>query len=72
MRANWKEVEVEKEMCEALRELFAEELKESREDGISQNIRTMMKNLKMTAQQAMDVLEIPVEERSMYLEKLEL
>ena len=29
MRANWKQMEVEKEMCEALRELFAEELKES-------------------------------------------
>ena len=27
-RANWKEMEVERNMCEALRELFSEELKE--------------------------------------------
>lgn len=33
MRANWKEAEVEKKMCEALRELFAEELEESHERG---------------------------------------
>lgn len=29
MRANWKEVEVEKAMCDALKELFADELEES-------------------------------------------
>lgn len=28
-RANWKQMEVEKKMCEALNELFAEELKEA-------------------------------------------
>ena len=30
VRANQKEVEVEKKMCEALREIFADEFKESR------------------------------------------
>ena len=34
-RANWKTMEEEKKMCDALRELFAEELKESKEEGIS-------------------------------------
>lgn len=33
LRANWREVEVEKNMCEALKELFAEELKESADKG---------------------------------------
>lgn len=32
-RANWKEMEGEKEMCEALRELFADELEESCKSG---------------------------------------
>lgn len=32
-RANWEEMEAEKKMCEALRELFADEFKESRESG---------------------------------------
>lgn len=36
MRANWREAEVEKKMCDALRELFADELAESRADGISE------------------------------------
>lgn len=34
-RANWKTMEEEKKMCDALRELFAEELRESKEEGIS-------------------------------------
>lgn len=35
MQANWEEVKEEKKMCQALRELFAEELKESQEEGIA-------------------------------------
>ena len=34
MRANWKELKEERKMCEALRELFADDLRESREAGI--------------------------------------
>lgn len=33
LRANWNEVEVEKNMCEALKELFADELQESKVEG---------------------------------------
>ncbi len=33
-RANWKEMEVERKMCDALKELFAEELKEENEKGM--------------------------------------
>ena len=33
VRANWDKMKEEKEMCEALRELFADELRESKERG---------------------------------------
>ena len=36
MRANWNEVKEERKMCEALRELFADDLRESREEGITE------------------------------------
>lgn len=39
IRANWKEVEVEKAMCDALKELFADELRESREDGMRKGMQ---------------------------------
>lgn len=38
LRANWKETEAERNMCEALRELFAEELRESEEKGLRQGL----------------------------------
>lgn len=45
-RANWKQMEVEKKMCDALKELFAEELKEAdsrgRTEGIEQGKREMI------------------------------
>ena len=37
-RANWTEMEVERKMCDALRELFAEELKEENERGMERGI----------------------------------
>ena len=37
--ANWKQMEVEKEMCDALKELFAEELKEADSKGRTEGIR---------------------------------
>ena len=45
-RANWEQMEVEKKMCDALKELFAEELKEAdsngRTEGIQQGKREMI------------------------------
>lgn len=38
-RANWKQMEVEKKMCDALKELFAEELKEADSRGRSEGMR---------------------------------
>ena len=37
--ANWKQMEVEKEMCDALKELFAEELKEADSKGRSEGLQ---------------------------------
>lgn len=45
VRANQKQMEEEKNMCEALNELFAEELKESKEEGI----KLVKKVFKLTA-----------------------
>ena len=36
MRANWQELKEKRKMCEALRELFADDLRESREEGITE------------------------------------
>ena len=45
-RANWEQMEVEKKMCDALKELFEEELKEAdskgRTEGIQQGKREMI------------------------------
>lgn len=39
-RANWEQMEVEKKMCDALKELFAEELKEADSKGRTEGIQT--------------------------------
>lgn len=42
VRANWEQVKEEKEMCDALRELFAQELKESEEIGMQRGLQRGM------------------------------
>lgn len=42
VRANWDRMKEEKEMCEALRELFADELQESEERGKEQGEETKL------------------------------
>ena len=37
VRANWEQMEEERNVCEALRELFADELEKSREIAMEQN-----------------------------------
>lgn len=49
MRANWKVMEEEKKMCEALRELFADELKEREERGIVNGIELTKRVFKLSA-----------------------
>ena len=41
-RANWEQMEVEKKMCDALKELFAEELKEADRNGRTEGKREMI------------------------------
>lgn len=53
-------------MCQAIKEMLEDE----RAENVLHNIKKFMKNLNMTAEQVMDVLEIPPEERSRYMEKL--
>ena len=47
---------------------------EGREEGVDQSriesIKSLMKTLKLTAQQAMEALSIPLSEQSRYLTKL--
>jgi len=74
------------DMCQALKDWAAEERaegrKEGRKEGITlgitqgmmeeklKNLKAVMINLKFTAEKAMEVLNIPQEERMGYLEKL--
>ena len=66
MRANWQELKEERKMCEALRELFADDLRESREAGIAEGevskiIELVIKKYKKgcTAEETADMLEEP-------------
>lgn len=49
-------------MCDVMKELIMESRLEF--------IRNMMKNLKLTAKQAMDALEIPTDEQKLYTKLL--
>ena len=67
MRANWQELKEERKMCEALRELFADDLRESREEGITEGrnagrIELVIKKYQKgyTAEATADMLEEPV------------
>jgi len=62
-------------MCQALRDLMSDEIEKEVEEGrragqkdaIVDNIKKMMKNLQISAVQAMNALEIPVSEQSKYI-----
>lgn len=57
-------------MCDVMNELLAENEKETKFKSTLTNVRNMMKNLKLTAKQAMDALEIPANEQEMYTKLL--
>lgn len=79
-RANWEQMEVEKKMCDALRELFAEELKEAdsrgrsegmrqgRQQGLTQGIRLTKRVLQLSSQG--DAPEIIAEKCNISLEQV--
>ena len=63
MRANWKKLKEGSNMCEALKELFADDLRESREQGIIEGrIELIIKIYQKgyTAEATADMLEEPV------------
>lgn len=77
-----KYTEEEKNMCQALREWAEEERNEGKTEGKIEgkiegrleekveNLRAIMKNLQLTVEKAMDVLEVPQEERAQYMAKI--
>ncbi len=60
----------DKVMCEAMRELMKEDLKEREQEALFKTIKNLMKNMKLTAEQAMSAMEIPEVDRAKYLAKL--
>ncbi len=57
-------------MCQALMELFKDEVEE-REDkaadlAVGNNIKNLMSSINLSADQAMDALKIPQEKRQVY------
>lgn len=57
-------------MRDVMKELLEESERETRFKSTLTNVRSMMRNLKLTAKQAMDVLEIPADEQKLYTELL--
>lgn len=53
-------------MCQAMDEWRNELI----EDTTERNLKNLMESLKLTAEQAMDALLVPQEERSKYIAKL--
>lgn len=70
----YEKVRGDKKMCEALKELMkdeiAEEKSEARYDTKIEDIKNVMKNLKLSAEQAMDAIGISADSRGMYLSRL--
>lgn len=57
-------------MCKALEELREESFQRGIDQSRLDSIKSIMETLKYTAQQAMDLLKIPIAEQSKYIERL--
>ncbi len=77
-RASFGSIKEEDNMCEALRELFKDELEEKEQKGKLEgrleerleSLKNLMKNMNINAGQAMDLLEIPESDRTSLLKML--
>lgn len=58
------------DMCQALKEWAEEERSAGREEGTLANLCAIMANLNLTAEKAMDALNVPPEEQAQYLKKI--
>ncbi len=56
----------DKDMCQAMKELMKEEIAEEIENEKLIDIKKMMKNLKLSAKEAMKALEIPAADQRRY------
>lgn len=57
-------------MCKAMEELREESFQRGIDQSRLDSIKSIMETLKYTAQQAMDLLKIPIAEQSKYIERL--
>ena len=67
---SWKEEMIRIGRTEGLAEGHAEGRVEGRVEELLENIRAVMNNLNLTAEKAMDILNVPQEDREIYMQKL--
>ncbi len=65
-RELYEEIRRDQDICQALRELMKDEIAEERVNTKLDDIKKMMKNLKISAIQAMQALEIPEADQAKY------
>lgn len=57
-------------MCEIMEEALEQERERTRQQVVLDHVRKLVKTLELTAQQALDALEIPKSEQARYLSML--
>ena len=57
-------------MCKALEDLMQDKIEEKQEQQTVKNIKAMMKNLKLTAEQALQALDISDSDKPRYMAML--
>ena len=66
--AHWRALEMAQDMAKEIAEEKAEEAaKEATKNNTLANLKSIIKNAKVTAEKAMDILDIPATERNIYL-----
>ena len=58
------------EVCKMLEEMRAESYEKGKTEGVLASIVALMKNKHFPAEQAMDLLDIPLDERGYYLKRI--
>lgn len=57
-------------MCQALMEIMKDEIQEERDEVFIENIKSLMNTLHLSAEEAMDALNVPEEKRKLFLVSL--
>jgi hypothetical protein len=70
----YEKIKEDMKMCEALEKLMQKEISEKvaagKHDALLASIRNLTSSMKISAEQAMDALGIPLEEQAFYIAKL--